>query len=127
MAPQTPEELAAAVAEDGIDFLFVMFVDLHGKPCAKLVPVSALEQMLDGGAGFAGYAAGPMGQTPADPDLIAIPDISSSTPMPWRGPRDPHDVDYYAGVKRAEFAEYHAEVSPGKSAVTSPRDHPFVE
>jgi glutamine synthetase len=25
-----------------------------------------------------------MGQTPADPDLIAVPDISSYTPMPWR-------------------------------------------
>jgi glutamine synthetase len=84
MAPQTPEELAAAVERDGIEFLFAMFVDLHGKPCAKLVPVSALEQMVAGGAGFAGYAAGPMGQTPADPDLIAVPDIASYTPMPWR-------------------------------------------
>ena len=84
MAPQTPEELAAAIERDGIEFLFAMFVDLHGKPCAKLVPVSALEQMLAGGAGFAGYAAGPMGQSPADPDLIAVPDISSYTPMPWR-------------------------------------------
>jgi glutamine synthetase len=84
MAPQTPEELAAAIKADGIEFLFAMFVDLHGKPCAKLVPVSALDEMLNGGAGFAGYAAGPMGQTPADPDLIAVPDISSYTPMPWR-------------------------------------------
>jgi hypothetical protein len=31
MAPQTPEELAAAVAEDGIEFLFAMFVDLPGR------------------------------------------------------------------------------------------------
>ena len=84
MAPQTPEELAAAIEADGIEFLFAMFVDLHGKPCAKLVPVSALDEMLNGGAGFAGYAACPMGQTPADPDLIAVPDISSYTPMPWR-------------------------------------------
>jgi glutamine synthetase len=84
MAPQTPEELAAVIEADGIEFLFAMFVDLHGKPCAKLVPVSALDEMLNGGAGFAGYAAGPMGQTPADPDLIAVPDISSYTPVPWR-------------------------------------------
>ena len=44
-----------------------MFVDMHGKPCAKLVPVAALEQTLDEGAGFAGYAAGPIGQTPGGP------------------------------------------------------------
>lgn len=84
MAPQTPDELAAAVERDGIEFLFAMFTDLHGKPCAKLVPASALEEMLDSGAGFAGYAAGPMGQSPADPDLIAVPDITTYTPMPWR-------------------------------------------
>jgi glutamine synthetase len=84
MGPQTPEELAAAVERDGVQFLFAMFVDLHGKPCAKLVPVSAMAEMLDGGAGFAGYAAGPMGQSPADPDLVAVPDIGSYTPMPWR-------------------------------------------
>jgi len=84
MAPHTPDELAAAIERDGIEFVFAMFVDLHGKPCAKLVPVSALEQMLMDGAGFAGYAAGPMGQSPADPDLIAVPDIGSYTPMLWR-------------------------------------------
>jgi glutamine synthetase len=84
MAPSTPEELAAAVERDGIEFLFAMFVDLHGKPCAKLVPAASLEAMLAGGAGFAGHAAGPMGQTPADPDLIAIPDVTSYAPMPWQ-------------------------------------------
>jgi glutamine synthetase len=84
MAPHTPEELAAAVERDGIEFIFAMFVDMHGKPCAKLVPVAALEQTLAEGAGFAGHAAGPMGQTPADPDLIAVPDIASYTPVPWR-------------------------------------------
>jgi glutamine synthetase len=82
--PTSPGELAAAIERDGIEFLFAMFVDLDGKPCAKLVPVASLEQLLAGSAGFAGHAAGPMGQTPADPDLIAMPDIPSYTPMPWR-------------------------------------------
>lgn len=84
MAPHTPEELAAAAERDGIEFIFAMFVDMHGKPCAKLVPVSALGQVLEDGAGFAGHAAGPMGQTPADPDLIAMPDVTTYTPVPWQ-------------------------------------------
>ena len=54
----------AAIDRDGVEFLFAMFVDMHGKPCAKLVPVSAIDGLLDDGAGFAGFAAGPMGQTP---------------------------------------------------------------
>ena len=45
-----------------------------GKPCAKLVPAEEFDLLMDGGAGFAGFAAGPMGQTPADPDLSAVPD-----------------------------------------------------
>jgi len=77
-APRTRDELAEAIARDGIEFLFAMFVDLHGKPCAKLIPVSALDSFLAEGAGFAGYAAGPMGQSPADPDLAAMPDLSST-------------------------------------------------
>lgn len=69
---------------DGIEFFFVMFVDMHGKPCAKMMPIEAFELMMDGGAGFAGFAAGPLGQTPADPDLIAVPDPASYTPVPWQ-------------------------------------------
>ena len=38
-----------------------MFVDMHGKPCAKLVPAQAIEGFVAGGAGFAGFAAGPDG------------------------------------------------------------------
>ena len=60
------EYLENRVAEDGIEFFFAMFVDMHGKPCAKLVPSSAMDVLM-GGAGFAGFAAGPMGQTPGRP------------------------------------------------------------
>ena len=80
----TREQFAARADDDGIDFFFAMFVDLHGKPCAKMIPVQAIELLLDGGAGFAGFAAGPMGQTPADPDMLAVPDLDSYTVVPWQ-------------------------------------------
>jgi glutamine synthetase len=70
--------------EDGIEFFFAMFVDMHGRPCAKLVPARFLESLLHDGVGFAGFAVGPMGQSPADPDLMAIPDPLSYTPVPWQ-------------------------------------------
>jgi len=79
----TREELRSRAEEDGIEFFFAMFVDMHGKPCAKLVPMASFDMLMDGGAGFAGFAAGPMGQTPADPDLTAVPDPASYTPVPW--------------------------------------------
>jgi len=77
-------ELRARAAEDGVEFFFALFVDMHGRPCAKMVPVEALSVMLGGGSGFAGFAAGPMGQSPADPDMIAVPDAASYTLAPWQ-------------------------------------------
>jgi glutamine synthetase len=78
------EDLRARAREDGIEFFLAMFVDMHGKPCAKAVPMSSFDMLMDGGAGFAGFAAGDLGQCPADPDLTALPDPASYTPLPWK-------------------------------------------
>ncbi|MDT7564963.1 MAG: glutamine synthetase, partial [Pseudonocardiales bacterium] len=78
------DELAARADEDGIEFFLAMFVDLHGKPCAKAVPRSSLNLLMDGGAGFAGFAAGDLGQGPADPDITVLPDPASYTKVPWK-------------------------------------------
>ncbi len=88
-SPEAPaadpvRDIAERVTSDGVRYLFAQFVDLHGKPNAKLVPVSHLDDMLTDGAGFAGFAAGEVGQRPHDPDLIAVPDARSYTPLPWR-------------------------------------------
>jgi glutamine synthetase len=85
---QTVEEQQARLrdqaAADGITFFLAMFVDMHGKPCAKLVPASYLDMLLKSGAGFAGFAVGDMGQSPADPDLMAMPDPTSYMRLPWK-------------------------------------------
>ncbi|MGP4046109.1 type III glutamate--ammonia ligase [Streptomyces sp. 2A115] len=76
-------DLASRARADGVKFLLALFVDLTGKPCAKLVPVEAADELQYEGVGFAGYAVGAIGQQPSDPDLIAIPDLDSYTPIPW--------------------------------------------
>jgi glutamine synthetase len=76
-------DLAGRCRQDGIDYVLAMFVDLAGKPCAKLVPASAAAVLQSEGVGFAGYAAGALGQQPSDPDVIALPDLRSYTPLPW--------------------------------------------
>lgn len=78
------EKLKTRADDDGIEFFLAMFVDLHGKPCAKAVPMSSFDMLMDGGAGFAGFAAGDLGQTPADPDMTVLPDPASYTPVPWK-------------------------------------------
>ena len=71
----------------GIEFVFAQFVDMYARPSAKLVPVGsreAFDGLLGDGAGFAGFAAGEIGQVPSDPDIAAIPDLASYTPVPWQ-------------------------------------------
>ncbi|MEE4024876.1 type III glutamate--ammonia ligase [Gordonia sp. PKS22-38] len=76
-------ELADLCAATGTKFILALFVDLRGKPCAKLVPVEAVDELATEGVGFAGYAVGAIGQEPKDPDLMAIPDPASFTPIPF--------------------------------------------
>jgi glutamine synthetase len=76
-------DLAELAAQSGTKFILALFVDLRGKPCAKLVPVEAVDLLATDGVGFAGYAVGAMGQEPKDPDLMAIPDVASFTPIPF--------------------------------------------
>ena len=83
-APESLDDVRKYIDANDIEFLFAQFVDMHGKPNAKLVPATHLEGLLEDGAGFAGFAAGEIGQGPNDPDLAAIPDVRSFTPLPWR-------------------------------------------
>ena len=78
------EAIRKELDERGVEFLFAQFVDMHGKPNAKLVPVQHLDDLLTDGAGFAGFAAGDIGQGPHDPDIAAMPDPRSLTHLPWR-------------------------------------------
>ncbi|GAA2549503.1 glutamine synthetase [Neomicrococcus aestuarii] len=75
--------LADIAKAHGVRFLLATFVDMTGKPCAKLVPVEAADELESGAMGFAGYAAGLIGQKPQDSDLIAVPDLASFTPVPF--------------------------------------------
>ena len=75
--------LAQRLQELELSFLLISFTDLFGIQRAKLVPASAAEAMGRDGAGFAGFAAW-LDLSPADGDVMAIPDPTSLTPLPWQ-------------------------------------------
>jgi glutamine synthetase len=77
------DEIKQVADERGIEFYFAQFVDMYGRPSAKLVPAANLDDLVSEGAGFAGFAAGEIGQVPSDPDIAAMPDLASFTPVPW--------------------------------------------
>ena len=81
----TLEDIKRIGQERGIEFYFAQFVDLYGRPSAKLVPGrDTWTDLVADGAGFAGFAAGEIGQVPSDPDIAAMPDLDSFTPVPWQ-------------------------------------------
>ena len=47
VAPQSDDEVRKLARDGGIEFLFAQFVDMHGKPNAKLVPAHHLDDLLD--------------------------------------------------------------------------------
>jgi glutamine synthetase len=77
------DEIRRQSDERGVEFYFAQFVDMYARPSAKLVPAQNLDDLVSEGAGFAGFAAGEIGQLPSDPDIAAIPDLASYTPVPW--------------------------------------------
>ena len=77
-------DLKALIQEKGIEYFLCSFVEMSGIPKAKLVPARALDDMVSEGAGFAGFAAGDVGQGPHDPDLVSVPDMQAMIVLPWR-------------------------------------------
>jgi len=76
--------LLSQIAQDqGIRYFLISFTDLFGVQRSKLVPAASIDQMATSGAGFAGFATW-LDMTPADPDILAIPDADSLIQLPWQ-------------------------------------------
>jgi glutamine synthetase len=76
-------DLARFAATHGIRHFLFSFCDLFGVQRAKLVPAAAAAELGRSGAGFAGFATW-LDMTPADPDVLAIPDPTSLMVLPWQ-------------------------------------------
>lgn len=77
------KQIAEAGAAKNVKFYQFSFVDLFGVQRSKLVPASRVEEIAEGGAGFAGFAAH-LDMDPTMGDLLAVPDPSTLTPLPWQ-------------------------------------------
>jgi len=89
--------LSDLASDRGIRYFLISFTDLFGVQRAKLVPAQSIDTMAENGAGFAGFAAY-LDMTPADPDILAVPDPKSLFQLPWKQdvawmPADLYGVD----------------------------------
>jgi glutamine synthetase len=77
------DQLSQIAQHRGISYFLISFADLFGVQRSKLVPTASIDNMAKDGAGFAGFAAY-LDLTPADPDILAIPDPNRLFQLPWQ-------------------------------------------
>ena len=97
------EQIRKQFKKDGIEFILAQFVDVHGSAKVKMVPASALGDMIDVGAGFAGAAVWGVGQGPHSHDMLARIDLDSYTPLPWQPNTARFAADLYVDEKSYPF------------------------
>ncbi len=71
---------------DGVRYVAVHWVDVHGAGKAKIIPRDAWEATVapDGGAGFAAFANHGFARGPEHPEFVAMPDPETLTVLPHR-------------------------------------------
>ncbi|WP_439503586.1 type III glutamate--ammonia ligase [Methylophaga sp.] len=69
---------------NNIKYVLAQFVDIHGVAKTKSVPASCLQDVVEKGAGFAGFAVWGLGMEPHGPDFLARGDLSTLSIVPWQ-------------------------------------------
>ncbi len=69
--------------ERGVEYCLGAYVDIHGIPKAKVVPLDHLPQMASGSERYTGYALDGLGQAPNEDELTSIPDLTRIIQLPW--------------------------------------------
>lgn len=69
--------------DQGVKYCIGAYVDIHGIPKAKVVPIDHLPQMAAGSERYTGYALDGLGQAPSDDELNSVPDLDHIIQLPW--------------------------------------------
>ncbi|MFT3931755.1 MAG: type III glutamate--ammonia ligase [Spongiibacteraceae bacterium] len=69
--------------EKGVKYCIGAYVDIHGVPKAKVVPIAHLEHMAHGSERYTGYALDGLGQAPNDDEITSVPDLDRAIQLPW--------------------------------------------
>ena len=75
--PGASRDLDQQLKDHNVKYLIPSFVDMHGIPKTKMVPVAHLEKMLSGSEMFTGAALDGVPQDVADDEVVAHPDPDS--------------------------------------------------
>ena len=72
------------ISENKINYILAQFVDIHGVAKTKSVPAHCLMDVVNKGAGFAGFAVWGLGMEPPGPDCKARGYLDTLSIVPWQ-------------------------------------------
>ncbi|WP_370292280.1 type III glutamate--ammonia ligase [Thalassolituus sp.] len=83
-----PDAEISAIQDDlkrrGVKYCMGTYVDIHGIPKGKVVPLSHLHHMAHGSELYTGYALDGLGQAPNDDEIASVPDLDQIIQLPWQ-------------------------------------------
>ena len=79
-----PTDAQSLLKDNDVRFVLAQFVDIHGVAKTKSVPAHCLENVINDGAGFAGFAVSGLAMEPHESDFMAKGDPSTLTLVPWQ-------------------------------------------
>ena len=77
------KDIELKLKEKGVKYCIGAYIDIHGIPKAKVVPIDHLPQMAAGSERYTGYALDGLGQAPSDDELNSVPDLDQIIQLPW--------------------------------------------
>ncbi|WPO98043.1 type III glutamate--ammonia ligase [Pseudomonas sp. HR96] len=80
---QEVADLEKTLREKGVEYCIGAYVDIHGVPKGKVVPVGHLKQMAKGSERYTGYALDGLGQDPHEDEITSVPDLDAIIQLPW--------------------------------------------
>ncbi|MBI5615962.1 MAG: type III glutamate--ammonia ligase [Gammaproteobacteria bacterium] len=77
-------QIQADLKAKGVKYCLGAYVDIHGLPKGKFVPIDHLPHMAEGSELYTGYALDGLGQAPNDDEIASVPDLDHIVQLPWR-------------------------------------------
>lgn len=78
------EELKNKLKAQGVKYCVGAYVDIHGVPKGKFVPIDHFEDFASGSELYTGYALDGLGQSPNDDEIASLPDTNHIIQLPWQ-------------------------------------------
>lgn len=78
------QQIQQQLKAKGVKYCIGAYVDIHGIPKGKVVPIDHLPQMAAGSELYTGYALDGLGQKPNDNEIASVPDLDHIIQLPWQ-------------------------------------------